>query len=405
RAFSTDRVAAEIEWGKRAGAREVTIVDPCFARRPGLMDLLEAVARTRTPSMRLSCELNAEDVTAPLVEALVRAGVAHVETGLQSTNPRALAFVGRSFSRPDFIRGAHLLRSAGIHVMVDVMVGLPGDTPEDVMRSVDFVLDNDLSDELSLYPVSVLPGTVLRRRAEALGIAYLSAPPYLVTRTRDMAQGDMARVFSWCEDATGRDLFPVELPRMGDPRPGGKGGYVQRIVLEGHTNPGGLCAPGRVGQALCIELRDAAWLESDTLRGRLEDLLQANPYTLVSWVVPEGLYIHGRTLGLVRSARGPASHPADREYMSAYTPLRSHQVFLEIATSRHEKTYTLIPVDGDLSRPLWSGLPDSAGPYEEDRLARRLEEILHARPRIRFHDLEGGEAWPAARFLVSTTVR
>ena len=102
--------------------------------------LLAEMAASREEKMRFSCELIAEDITPVLVDALVAAGLSHVEIGLQSTNEKALRNINRPFEREAFIQGIRLLRSAGVRVMTDIMVGLPGDTIDDVKRSMDFVL-------------------------------------------------------------------------------------------------------------------------------------------------------------------------------------------------------------------------------------------------------------------------
>lgn len=387
RAFSLERVQEEMAWGRDRGAREVTIVDPCFGRRPNLGELLEIVARHRAEGMSLSCELNAEDVTEDLAGLLARSGVRHVEIGLQSTNKTTLKNVRRTLSPKAFLEGVRLLRKAGIRVMVDVMVGLPGDGPEDVMRSVAFVLENDLADDLSLYPVSVLPGTVLKAHSQRFAIEYQQTPPYLVTRTPSMTSQDIRDLYAWAENVTGREFFPVEMPLVVSNRDALGKGYVSRLVLEG-TSSGGMCRPSEIGQALCIDVRDAAWLVQRKLASTLKDLLAANPFTLVSWIVPEEMFDRSCTLESIRWIMDGRSHPADREYMATFTARRSCQVFIQGRTTRSEATYTLVPVDGDTPGPLWAALPAGAGCEEEERLARRIEAVLGERPAISFHDLE-----------------
>jgi hypothetical protein len=130
---------------------------------------------------------------------MVQAGLCHVEVGLQSINPVALRTVGRRFDEERFISGLRLLRDAGVKVMTDVMVGLPGDRLADVKRAIDFVLDQDLCDELGVYPLSVLPGTVLRAQARRFGIEYLPEPPYLITKSSTMNRDDIREAFAYAK--------------------------------------------------------------------------------------------------------------------------------------------------------------------------------------------------------------
>lgn len=387
RSFPVERTAAEVAWARQRGVGELIVIDPCFARRPDIDALLCAFVMNRGASQRLSCELNAEDLTGALVDAMVRAGLAHVEIGLQSTHEKALKNVGRRFDRVRFMEGVRMLKSAGVRVMTDIMVGLPGDTLDDVKRSIDFVLDNGLCDDLSVYPLSVLPGTALRAHAGRLGIEYLREPPYLITSSATMSRHDIVEAFAYVEDVSNRDLFPVEMPLRegGSDRP--SGGIVGRIVISERAGPAGV-EPHAIGQALCIEVRDPGWMDRRDLRRMLQEVLSENPHTLVSWIVPEAMFSPERTPEWIGSVLGAARHPSDREYMSPVCPTRSCQLFLEGTTLQGGTYYVMIPLEDERPRPLWAGLPADAGPDEEDRVRERISSILGRRADMRFHDLQ-----------------
>ena len=388
RTFRPGRIGEELRWAGQKGIHEATIIDPCFARRPDLDVLIAAMASARSDKLRFSCELNAEDITPVLVDALVAAGLAHVEIGLQSTNEKALRNIGRPFARDAFIHGVKLLRSAGVRVMTDIMVGLPGDTLEDVKRSIDFVLAEDLCDDLSLYPLSILPGTKLRHKAQQFGINYQHEPPYLVTKTSHMGCEDIREAFTYAEEATGRDLFPVELPRMGPKKEHKTGKIVHRIVIDDNDKSLNV-SPGEIGQALCIEVLGRAFLNSrDSLRRIVQALLAENPFTLVSWIMPEEAFRADKTAEFITSAGIGKAHPIDSEYMATFTPKRSCQLFLRGGTANNGCIYTQIPLHPDPSRPIWSALPEDAGPEEERLHSRHMEGLLGFKPDIRYHDLE-----------------
>ncbi len=311
-----------------------------------------------------------------------------MEIGLQSTNEKALRNINRPFEREAFIHGVRLLRSSGVRVMTDIMVGLPGDTLDDVKRSIDFVLAQDLCDDLSLYPLSILPGTKLRHKAHQFGIEYQHEPPYLVTKTPDMDCDDIREAFIYAEEATGRDLFPVELPRLGCSKGHKTGKIVQRIVID--ENCKGLdVSPGEIGQALCIEVPGSAFLNSpDSLRTRVQALLAENPFTLVSWIIPEEAFHADKTTEFITSVGIGKAHPIDSEYMATFTPKRSCQLFLKGSTANNGCIYTQIPLHPDPSRPIWAALPEDAGPEEEQLHSRHMEGLLGFKPDIRYHDLE-----------------
>ena len=388
RTFRAGRIGEELRWAGQKGIHEATIIDPCFVRRPDLDVLLAAMASARSDKLRFSCELIAEDITPVLVDALVAAGLAHVEIGLQSTNEKALRNINRPFERDAFIHGVRLLRSAGVRVMTDIMAGLPGDTLGDVKRSIDFVLAQDLCDDLSLYPLSILPGTKLRHKARQFGINYQHEPPYLVTKTFHMDCDEIREAFTYAEEATGRDLFPVELPRIGPSKGHKNGKTVQRIVID-DSGKGLHVSPCEIGQALCIEVPGRIFLDSrDSLRTTMQALLVENPFTLVSWIIPEEAFHTDKTSEFITSVGIGKAHPIDSEYMATFTPKRSCQLFLKGSTTNGGCIYTQIPLHPDPSRPIWAALPEDAGPEEEQSHSRHMEGLLGFKPDIRYHDLE-----------------
>ncbi|MGC9324195.1 MAG: B12-binding domain-containing radical SAM protein [Desulfomonilia bacterium] len=387
RTFSMSRIEAEFRWARDRGIEEVTLLDPCFGRRPGFMALLQTFERACAGKLPFSCELNAEDLTQERVDALARAGCHHVEIGLQTLQTRTLKRIGRTFNREAFIRGVRMLRDAGIKVMTDIMVGLPGDRLEDVKRSIDFVLEQELCDDLSVYPVSLLPGTVLRSQADRYSVGFQGQPPYLVTSTPDMDSEMISQAFVYAQGASGNEYFPVELPRMMMTPSQGSGGVVHHIRICEH-GPGSHIDPGDIGQALAIEVADPTWLNrSQSISTLIRDLLGENPFTVVSWIIPEDCYRHRQVRELIGRIHGARDHPMDREYMASFTNTRSCQIFLQ-SPSHAGTIYTLIPVGKAHPSHLWAGIAGLAGPREEREHAAKVETLLGVRSNISYHDLD-----------------
>jgi hypothetical protein len=401
RTFDLARTKAEVMWAVESGASEISFIDPCFAMRPGIGDLLAVLEEARrTRPVKISCELTAEDLDQGRVDELVRAGVRHVEIGLQSTNKRALDLCGRRFDEALFVRGVRMLLEADMHVTADVMVGLPGDTLADVMKTVDFLVQGGLYTTLNLYPVSVLPNTVLREQASRLGIVHQDRPPYYVTSTPNMKADDVRAAFAYAEEFTGESYFPVELPRtVGAPFRGK--GLVSAVVLAPGRGDGPV-DPGSIGQALAVEITDPAWLgKMGVIEGMLRPLLEANPSTLVSWIVPEEGFLPGKALPFLSSLSVRSPHPCDREYMSTHPRSCSSQLFIRTPLDMGDAC-TLLPTEG--GRGLEVFLPAAAGPEEEGDVSRRLGKILGRGIRLSFHDLPVHEPHEADAFLGSVTL-
>ncbi len=112
-----------------------------------------------------------------------------LEIGVQTLNPSALAAVNR---HGDWDAAEPLVKKliagAGSHVHLDLIAGLPLDTPKDFAAS--FHRLHQLSaDYLQFGFLKVLPGSVLAQKAEEYGLIYSSEPPYQILSTPTMDPG------------------------------------------------------------------------------------------------------------------------------------------------------------------------------------------------------------------------
>jgi elongator complex protein 3 len=105
------------------------------------------------------------------VDQLLRLGTTRVEVGVQSTEDRPLELVGRGHGLQESVLATRNLKDAGLKVGYHMMLGLPGMSIGDDLRSLARVLeDPDLRpDLLKLYPTLVMPGTELHRLWEEGG--------------------------------------------------------------------------------------------------------------------------------------------------------------------------------------------------------------------------------------------
>jgi len=154
------------------GAREIIFLDPAFNIRPDLELLLKAMEKLPT---EFFAEMRGETITREMARLTRRAGFTSVELGLQSTNPKSLALSGRTGDPAMVLRGASYLAEAGLKTIMDVMLGLPGDTTEDTLRTVSSLVERNLHHEVQVFFTSVLPGTPMRKNFPG---DYMRLPPY-----------------------------------------------------------------------------------------------------------------------------------------------------------------------------------------------------------------------------------
>jgi tRNA A37 methylthiotransferase MiaB len=222
RALSVEEAADLVRQIRERGAREVVFLDPTFNHRPGFVPLLDALAEVNGDrALSYFAEVRAEGLTSDHAERLARAGFTKLEIGLQSVNRDTLKRVRRGGSPQLVADAARLLHGRGIELLVDLIVGLPGDTADDVLRGVDFLQENGLGGEAQVFPLFLLPGTAMRATAEADGVEFDPAPPYRVRRTATMDEDQIRACIEEAEARLGRRVDEVPRPHLvevsGDP--------------------------------------------------------------------------------------------------------------------------------------------------------------------------------------------
>jgi hypothetical protein len=195
--FKADcRVIEGLEWALSRDVKEVNFLDPSLNSRPGLIPLLKQVASlNKDHRLSLISEIRADAVDDDLADLLASAGFTWFEIGLQSTNPRALARMHRKADLDRFINGVHALKQRGITTEIDLIVGLPEDDWARFDKTLKFLLDHNLHDDVQVFPLLILPGTEFRRNAKQLGLSYDEHPPYIVRQTPTFSEAEMLDAF------------------------------------------------------------------------------------------------------------------------------------------------------------------------------------------------------------------
>lgn len=130
-------------------------------------------------------ELEADLLTEEELELLtsLRPGQVQVEIGVQSTNDRTLAAVGRHTSFEHLSKCTRrLLDAANMHVHLDLIAGLPYEDYASFQKSFNDVYALH-PNELQLGFLKVLHGTPLAKETRKYGIRYMEGPPYEVFST------------------------------------------------------------------------------------------------------------------------------------------------------------------------------------------------------------------------------
>ncbi len=127
-----------------------------------MIELLEIgysyVLKGRVKSIR--CSTRPDYINEEILTILKHYGVKVIELGLQSSNDRVLEISGRGHSFEDEKKACRLIVDAGFDLIGQMMIGLPGSTPESEAETADFIIKSGAVGA-RIYPTVVFYDTEL----------------------------------------------------------------------------------------------------------------------------------------------------------------------------------------------------------------------------------------------------
>ncbi len=117
--------------------------------------------------MEITLEANPDDMTPTYVAALRSLPVNRISMGVQSFDAADLKFLNRRHDREEALRAVRLCQEHNLYnISIDLIYGLPGQTPEKWQKNLDEVLRLDIP-HISAYHLIYEEGTALYRLLEA----------------------------------------------------------------------------------------------------------------------------------------------------------------------------------------------------------------------------------------------
>jgi putative oxygen-independent coproporphyrinogen III oxidase len=134
-----------------------------------MVTMLDMVRRhfPLAPDAEITTEANPESAWPDFFDATRGAGFTRVSLGMQSVAPRVLGVLDRIHTPNRSADSAREALAAGFeHVSLDLIYGTPGESDDDVLRSVDTAIATGV-DHVSAYALVVEKGTALARRVRS----------------------------------------------------------------------------------------------------------------------------------------------------------------------------------------------------------------------------------------------
>jgi radical SAM superfamily enzyme YgiQ (UPF0313 family)/glycosyltransferase involved in cell wall biosynthesis len=166
-ARSPEHVVEEMAWLKRTFRPDhLWIADDIFGLKPGWIERFADLLQARDAATPFKCLLRADQVTAETARALRAADCQTAWIGAESGSQRILDAMEKGTRVEQIAHATRLLRDAGVEVGFFLQFGYPGETREDIDRTLDMVRacsPDDIGVSVS-YP---LPGTTFYQRVQA----------------------------------------------------------------------------------------------------------------------------------------------------------------------------------------------------------------------------------------------
>ncbi|HEY8548738.1 MAG TPA: radical SAM protein [Vicinamibacterales bacterium] len=182
---SAASVAAELALLKRTIEPDhVWFADDIFGLRPDWVTEFAACVRAEGARVPFTMQSRADLMTPAAVRALGAAGCYEVWLGVESGSQKVLDAMEKGIRVEDVVQATARLKDAAIRVAFFVQFGYPGETLDDVLRTVNLVRSLD-PDDLGISVSYPLPGTAFHRRVQSqLGL-----------KTHWTDSGDLAMMF------------------------------------------------------------------------------------------------------------------------------------------------------------------------------------------------------------------
>lgn len=196
RSFSMSRIFVDLQLLIDAQVPQIKFVDRTFNYSNQRSREIFAFVLQQNRGSHFHFEIGAhllDEETLQLLET-IPADMFQFEIGVQSTLPETLQAIGRSASLDKLAENVRRLRKMdNIHLHLDLIAGLPGESYQQFLRSLDWTAQLK-PQHLQVEPVKLLPGAPLRQQAETLGLKFDPNPPYSILSSADISYVELEKL-------------------------------------------------------------------------------------------------------------------------------------------------------------------------------------------------------------------
>ncbi len=164
-----DEVAAELDHLKSQGIHEFALWDQTFAvSKPRAHQFLDILPEGKG-RFGWTCFTRPDCIDEELAKAMAQKGCHTVIMGVETAKADTLEAIQKDFTTLEMKTAFTACRNAGMETVATVIVGLPGESENDINTTIDFVCHLD-PDYVSVHTAIPRAGTALRRQMVDQGL-------------------------------------------------------------------------------------------------------------------------------------------------------------------------------------------------------------------------------------------
>lgn len=176
---SLDTLIKAIDYTAKLGGKFISFLDAGFNQDKARFRAVLGYT-LKYPQLKFDgLEINIEDMEEEDILMLAKKMSGRLGIGLQTTNEKALAAIGRKWNHDRFRERICALRKSNLEFNIDLIYGLPNDNLEKFKKSIDDAYSM-IPTKVIMLRLLVLPGTRLREQANAFKLKYFAKQPYKV---------------------------------------------------------------------------------------------------------------------------------------------------------------------------------------------------------------------------------
>jgi radical SAM superfamily enzyme YgiQ (UPF0313 family) len=193
RYFSLSRIEKELKLILSHKPHEVYLMDATFNSNSHRAKKILKIFIRHNQGANLHVELKAELVDEEMARLLSQANAYNIEIGIQSTNPKTLKTINRSFNKKKFIKGIRNLNKFKLYYEIQLIDVLPYQSYESLLKSLDWLYSMRPA-KVVIFRLAMLAGTTLRDTAASFGIEYDHCAPYFAYKSDALANMEVKSV-------------------------------------------------------------------------------------------------------------------------------------------------------------------------------------------------------------------